>query len=202
MNSRIGKLHDMAKRSAPHSPFVPRPWRFLRCLTFAALTITLTFLIPALPANSDDSPATPRVKSPVKTSAKDPSVAPPSPTAKDSPPDLPEWVKAVDPSGWTHDWLDAAQISLAINSDPVLRTIVCRVPFLDFTLEAMVTATGLSRERLVLAINVLKEMGLITLELGNGGRPVIRPASEEARDAMLSWSDYWCVGDDQCDVAK
>jgi len=200
MKCRIRKLRYLTKISAALRPFVLQPWRLAQCLKYAGLTII--FLLSPLPASSDDVPATSPGKPPVKVSAKDPSVVPSQPPSKGTPSDKPDWIKMLDSSGWAHDWLDAAQISLAINSDPVLRTIVCRVPFLNFTLEAMVTATGLSRERLVLAINVLKELGLVTWEPNNGGHRLIKPASDEARDAMLSWSDYWCVGDDQCGVEK
>ena len=108
----------------------------------------------------------------------------------------------LDPFGWAHEWLEAAEISLHINSDPVMRAVVCRVPLVNFTLDAMMTATGLSRERLVLALNMLTNMGLVAWEPNAQGDHVIRPASDEAREAMLSWADYWCVGDDQCGVGK
>ena len=85
--------------------------------------------------------------------------------------------------------------------DPVMRAIVCRVPFFDFTIDALATATGLAQQRLAVTVNTLVQMGLLLWEKDDKGRMLITPRSKQARRFMAGWADDWCAGDDQCGVA-
>ncbi len=86
--------------------------------------------------------------------------------------------------------------------DPVMRTIVCRVPFMSLTMDALVTATGLTRPKLMLSVNRLVDMSLLRWARDDQGNMLIIPVSELARRFMGGWADYWCVGDDQCGVGR
>ena len=99
-------------------------------------------------------------------------------------------------------WAREAELTLRINSDPVLRAIVCRLAIRNFTLDMMVTATGVPKERIRLAVNVLSELDLVRLIVDRRGTLGILPASEEARREMARWADRWCSSDDTCGVGR
>ncbi len=99
-------------------------------------------------------------------------------------------------------WVRDANLAFRINSDPVVRTIVCRIPFTVFTLEAMALATGIPKHRIAHAVNKLKTMDLANWGLDKDGNIVIVPQSASVRREMIRWTDHWCTGDDQCEIGR
>ena len=89
-----------------------------------------------------------------------------------------------------------------VNSDPVLRTIVCRVSFSDIPPDALYRATKLPQARVMQAVEELKGMGLIAFGINLRGREAITAANSEARKRMRRWSYRWCGTDDRCAVAR
>ena len=72
--------------------------------------------------------------------------------------------------------------------DPVMRTIVCRVPFMSLTMDALVTATGLTRPKLMLSVNRLVDMspGLVFCPPSDQGEVIAALA--------ISFSVWQCAG--------
>ena len=99
-------------------------------------------------------------------------------------------------------WLRDVELVARINSDPVLRTIVCRVPFSDITPDALYRATKLPPARVMQAVEELKGMGLVAFGINLRGREIITAANNEARKRMRRWSYRWCGTDDRCAVAR
>ncbi len=98
-------------------------------------------------------------------------------------------------------WLKTKEFTYMMSVAPVMRTIVCRVPFINFTVDALATATGLTPDRLMFSVNKLVSMDLLVLAKDGNGNTFIIPKSQQARHFMRSWSDDWCTGDDQCGAA-
>ena len=99
-------------------------------------------------------------------------------------------------------WVREADLTLKLNADPVLRTIVCRLAISDFTFDTMVSATGLPKERVQQAVNVLEAMDLVRWRQDSRGTRYIVSASDDARLEMASWADKWCSADDACGVGR
>ena len=110
----------------------------------------------------------------------------------DKDPDLAETVLA---------WMKEVEAVVRARSDPVQRTIVCRVPYTDIVITSLIQATSLSRPKIMHATNRLESMGLVKLSNNASGQWTITPKSEETREKMKRWAVSWCVGDDKCDVA-
>ncbi len=111
------------------------------------------------------------------------------------------------PWGYDQDSLATAgrmlrevEMAFQLNSDPVLRTIVCRIPFTNFTLKAMVLATGIPKDLITHAVQQLSEMDLVHWAYDDNGKIFIVPASEEARIMMISWANRWCSSEEACAV--
>ncbi len=107
---------------------------------------------------------------------------------------------AGSPAAGIKAWIDDARVTFRINSSPILRTIVCRVPFTDFTLESLAKATGIPKDRLAAGVNELVLMGLVRWRRGE--QNWIQPASEDARKKMLKSADDWCGSNESCEVGK
>ncbi len=93
-------------------------------------------------------------------------------------------------------------LNLRVNSDPVMRTIICRVPFSDISPESLYRATKLPVPRIMQALKELQGMGLVIFDRNLNGRLVIAPASRYARSKMRRWSYDWCGGGDECGVTR
>ena len=105
------------------------------------------------------------------------------------------------PLGQAKSWALNVEAATRIASDPVLRSIVCRVPFANFTIEAIMRATKIPGPRLKRAVQRLEAMKLIeVVRKGNVMRIV--PANEGARAKMREWANKWCTSDDECGVAR
>lgn len=103
-------------------------------------------------------------------------------------------------SGGLHEfttWLEDIRSILRISADPVMRTIVCRVPYGDFTDGAIAQATSIARPRLLRAAYELQNMGLIAVD-HDGGNVRFRPASPSAGERMRAWAYEACANDDGC----
>ena len=111
------------------------------------------------------------------------------------------WEDDRSPLGKAKAWARDVEAMARVHSDPVLRSIVCRVPYEDFTVEAIMRATKIPGPRLKRAVQLLERMGLVEV-VQNGNVMRLVPASEKAREKMRRWSEQWCVGDDACSVAR
>ena len=98
-------------------------------------------------------------------------------------------------------WMKEVEAVVRARSDPVQRAIVCRVPYTDIVITALIQATNLSRPKIMHATSRLENMGLVKVSNNSSGQWTITPESEEAREKMKRWAESWCVGDDKCDVA-
>jgi hypothetical protein len=99
-------------------------------------------------------------------------------------------------------WLNDVELALQINTDPVLRSVVCRIPFTNFTPGTLAKATHLSRGRVMQAVSKLMDMGLVKIVSGDKGRPIVVPASDEIRQKLRRWVYDWCTTDNECEVAR
>ncbi len=98
-------------------------------------------------------------------------------------------------------YIETEAMGLRINTDPVMRQIVCRVAFRAFTASALRRAMYISEEKTEKAIETLKSMELVRIKLTRGEKLVL-PANQEAGKMMRSWADKWCASDDKCGVLK
>ncbi len=119
--------------------------------------------------------------------------------------------RADDKYPWNYDvgslagfmtWIDDATVTFWINTSPVVRAIVCRAAFMDFTLGSLAAATGIPERQLALGVNELLAMGLVRWSRGEGTRVWIQPASEKAREKMREWADDWCASDASCEIGR
>ena len=110
------------------------------------------------------------------------------------------WDYDMDPTAGFQAFVRDAEMITRINTDLVLRAIVCRVPFTDVTVDALLMATKLPGPRVMRGIRELEALGLIRVE-GAGSDNKIKPASQKAREKMKKWAYEWCVSDDKCGVA-
>ena len=117
---------------------------------------------------------------------------------------------AGDDSPWDYDMnsmagfkprIKGAEMITRINSDRVLRAIVCRVPFTDISVRALIQATKLPGKRVMSGVRGLVDLGLVTVSQNETSNDVIKPKSEEARAKMRDWAYQWCSSDDKCGVA-
>ncbi len=106
-----------------------------------------------------------------------------------------------DPLSKAKSWAINLEAATRIASDPVLRSIVCRVPFANFTIEAIMRATKIPGPRLKRAVQRLENMNLINV-VRQGNVMRIVPANEKARAKMREWANKWCTSDDECGVAR
>ena len=99
-------------------------------------------------------------------------------------------------------WLKDVESIVRIHSDPVQRTIVCRVPYTDLAVTSLVQATGIPRVRIMQAINSLKATGLVNLTNNQQSQWIVVPASEDARKRMQKLARSWCTNNDECTVKR
>ncbi len=98
-------------------------------------------------------------------------------------------------------WIIDLETVVRVNSDPVLRAIVCRVPFSNYSLDALTMGTKIPKDQFERAIDKLKRRGLIATSR-NRGITMIFPASEDAREAMRRFAMDWCTPDGECGVER
>ena len=106
-----------------------------------------------------------------------------------------------DPLSKAKSWAINLEAAARIASDPVLRAIVCRVPFANFTIEAIMRATKIPGPRLKRAVQRLEALKLIDV-VREGNVMRIVPANESARAKMREWANKWCTSDEECGVAR
>ena len=99
----------------------------------------------------------------------------------DSPEDSP-WNYDMDPMAGFKAVVKDAEMIARINTDLVLRAIVCRVPFTDISVNALLKATKLPGPRVMRGVRELKNLGLVRVE--GTDEKTIKPASQEARKKM------------------
>ena len=91
---------------------------------------------------------------------------------------------------------------MRIHADPLERTIVCRLPYIDISIRALSLVTGFSKQQLSFAAEKLRDRGLVKLRPGEGGYPTIVPANEKSRNMMLRLAEQWCGLGDECGVRR
>ncbi len=99
-------------------------------------------------------------------------------------------------------WLKQVEGVVRIRSDPVRRAIVCRVPYMELSIPALVRATKIPKPKIMFAITSLKGMGLVDISNNPSGQWIIVPASPQAREKMRRWAEDWCVSDEECGVMR
>ena len=99
------------------------------------------------------------------------------------------------------NWARDFELLFRVNPDPVLRAIICRVPFTNWSLDALAMGTGIDKVRFFDGMRLLDEMGLVTHTHKNG-IIMIRPANEFARVRMRKFAREWCTNDNECGVKR
>ena len=100
------------------------------------------------------------------------------------------------------EWLEDVEAAVRIHSDPVKRAIVCRVPFTEVSITALVLATKIPRPRIMQAAADLERMGLVKIGNNITSQWIIQPASKHALYRMWRWARHWCASDEECGVRK
>ena len=100
-----------------------------------------------------------------------------------------------------HPWAKEKVALTGINLDPVLRAIVCRVPFTNWSLDALMLGTKISRERFERGAGLLEGIGLITIYRANG-ITLLKPASNKIRAEMRKWAYEWCTSEERCEIGR
>lgn len=90
-------------------------------------------------------------------------------------------------------------LSLRINTDPVLRQIVCRLPYHGIEVTEHARNLGISEIDVWKAGLELNKMGLVDIRHFEQFRMLI-PKSEAAKEMMRRWAERWCVTDESCRV--
>lgn len=100
--------------------------------------------------------------------------------------------------GWD-GWLMTKELEYRVNLDPVLRTIVCRIAYAEFSPQSLARAIRATPNKIMDAVAELERMKLIQVNPPFSFRGIIVPASRQARDLMRLWADHWCVRDNKCE---
>lgn len=95
-------------------------------------------------------------------------------------------------------WVRKFEFAMRINTDPVLRAIVCRIPYAHFTPKTLTMAIANSPERVLHALRILEGRSLIMIVGAERWDGLIVPTSEEARQKMRDFAQRWCRDDDEC----
>ncbi len=99
-------------------------------------------------------------------------------------------------------WMREVEAVVLARSDPIRRTIICRVPDSDIIITAMVRSSKVSRVNIIRAAARLESMGLVKISNNSSGQWIIKPASEETREKMKRWAKDWCTNDENCGVQR
>ncbi len=95
-------------------------------------------------------------------------------------------------------WLEDVEAYVRLRTHPVRRAIICRVPFANLTVNDLAEILTKPVPRLVQAVTVLQDLGLVTQTMNKNGDQIISPANETARSRMCQWAYDWCDIDDEC----
>ncbi len=88
-----------------------------------------------------------------------------------------------------------------VGMSPLLRQIVCRVPFQKFEVSALARALGLPEPTVFEGVQLLDRLGIAALKDAYEGR-VIVPKSPRSNEMMRRWAYDWCDSDDKCGVRR
>ncbi len=100
------------------------------------------------------------------------------------------------------EWLLKVGVTVRLTTDPLKRAIVCRVAFQRFTLNSMARATGISRAKILRAVEEIEAMHLVRLTPAREEDLMIEPYDPKAREKMRGWAHDWCDNDDTCEVSR
>lgn len=112
------------------------------------------------------------------------------------------WDKDPNLAETVSEWFKEVESVVRIRSDPVLRTIVCRVPYTKFTVDNLAKATGLAPITIAHGVSELVDKGLVRFDSGADGTVTIVPNGRSARETMRGWANDWCTSDDHCGVQQ
>ena len=76
---------------------------------------------------------------------------------------------------------------MGINFDPVLRAIDCRVPFTNWSLDALIMGTKIPRGRFEQGMKQLEDLGFISVSRTHG-ITLLKPSNYESRVQMRRWA--------------
>ncbi len=99
-----------------------------------------------------------------------------------------------------HSGFDYAGMSLKINTDPILRQIVCRVSYQAFEIAILARTLGLKEKKVREAVAKLQQMGLVQVR-DLEQLELIVPADAKSGAAMRRFAREWCATDDECGIA-
>ena len=99
------------------------------------------------------------------------------------------------------DTLNEKSLHALVGMSPLLRQIVCRVPFQRFEVSALARALQLPERSVLDGVQLLERMGLIALKDEYEGR-MVAPANLKSAEMMRRWALEWCNSDDACGVRR
>ena len=97
--------------------------------------------------------------------------------------------------------LNEKSLHALVGMSPLLRQIVCRVPFQRFEVSSLARALQLPEPSVLHGVQLLERMGLIALKDEYEGRMVV-PANLNSANMMRRWAFEWCDSDDTCGVRR
>ena len=97
--------------------------------------------------------------------------------------------------------LSEQSLHALVGMSPLLRQIVCRVPFQRFEVSVLARALRLSEPSVLHGVQLLERMGLVALKDEYEGRIVV-PANTKSAEMMRRWAFEWCDSDDTCGVRR
>ena len=97
--------------------------------------------------------------------------------------------------------LSEKSLHALVGMSPLLRQIVCRVPFQRFEVSALARALGLLEPTVLHGIQLLERLGLVALKDEYEGR-MVAPANLKSAELMRRWAFEWCDSDDTCGVRR
>ena len=100
------------------------------------------------------------------------------------------------------EWIKEVESVLRIRSDPVFLTIVCRVPYTNFTVDNLAKAKGLASIIIAHGVSELVDNELVRFDSGADGTVTIVSNGGSARETLRGWANEWCTSDESCGIQR
>ncbi len=97
--------------------------------------------------------------------------------------------------------LNEQVLGLRIDMDPVLRQIVCRVPYRGVEVTDLGRSLGISEIGIWKGAQELSRMGLVEIKNVDFFKMIV-PKNNAAQEMMRRWAEKWCANDDSCGVQR
>ena len=98
-------------------------------------------------------------------------------------------------------WTKELETILKVNTDPVLRAIICRVAFTDYSLSALMMGSNIPADRFKRALTQLEHGGFIKTST-TGDVTMVAPANPDAKDALRRFAMSYCSTGGECGVRR